>query len=104
MGSPAENSQNRRDYDMQLGYVSGKVESVEKEIKELKDSFATHKQETDSNQQEILKEVREIAKSVQMNKEQLSLYRHFWWAAKGILLLAIGFITANWEYLVKFFK
>jgi hypothetical protein len=84
--------------DEQLGYIRGRVDSLQNELKEFKDRHVAHIEKEEERQEDLIKEIRSM-------KEQLSFYRHVVWTLKaaGITIAAVLTMKLGdiWSWLNK---
>lgn len=78
------NGERRVHQDEQLGYIRGRVDSLQNELSEFKDTHVAHIEKEEERQEHLIEEIRSM-------REQLSFYRHVIWTLKaaGITIAAI---------------
>lgn len=81
----------------QLGYIKGKVEALEKDIQEVRDSIKEHREQEAEHNRQVLKELRTL-------REEQSMYRHVWWTIKAVALTVAGVVTLRFGDFITLFK
>lgn len=77
----------------QIGYIKGKVEALDEDIKEMKESLREQK----NQHKELMSELRSL-------REEQSFYRHCWWMLKAIVLTVAGVLTLKLGDILTLFK
>ena len=83
--------------DEQLGYIRGRVDSLQSEISEFKDIHKSHTEDEEKRQDAMIAEMRQM-------REQLSFYRHVLWTMKAAGITVAAVLTMKAGDIMHWFK